>query len=192
MTAGSAPSWLGAYRTQPRPWPWMQQAAAVPTVQLRTLRSVHPGPSGQQSGPFTMRVEGSGGRPGPVFWSPYPPPGLMREVARPSAGHRATLPAFRLLAFSLWPWLPPLEPVWTGCPPTSAPGTPTSRRLILESVCESPESRFHQDLRLLGVSSCSSDRQRVTNLPQPRGREGLREAPAQGLDPPECAVCRGS
>lgn len=37
---------------------------------------------------------------------------------------------------------------------------PTSMWLILENVRESPESRFHQDLRLLGASSCSSNKQR--------------------------------
>ena len=57
--------------------------------------------------------------------------------------------------------------------PSSTRRMPTSRWLILEGVRESPESRFHQDLRLLGVSSCSSNKQRVTDLPQPRGQEAL-------------------
>ena len=86
----------------------------------------------------------------------------MKEVAHPSPQHRGTLPAFLLLDTSLWPWPPGWRPYQGPAPPTlsSTRHMPTSRWLILESVRESPESRFHQDLRLLGASSCGSNKQR--------------------------------
>lgn len=74
-------------------------------------------------------------------------------------------------------------------PPPRCPAarTPTSRWLILGSVRESPESRFHQDLRLpeepglLGASSCSSDRHQGYGT-----QEGRPGRPSSGAQDPVC------
>lgn len=123
---GSAPSSQGAPRTQPRPWL---------VKQLHPLHSRgHRGPRAwlYRPGVPARPPHRFQGNPGPASGAPARRPGLTKATGK---------------SLSLLRPATPTPPERAPPPRPSSAATPTCRRLILENVRASPESRFHQDLR---------------------------------------------